>query len=220
MKFLTRQRISALLIGLCIIHIFIIGLIPNINIKDLYYSISITIIFIVSYLSATESYLLATHGDRIKLWVPILAIAVLWIAELFDMTILMKVASFTTFVFFLFIIIKLMKKVVASEEVTALEFTESINAYLLFGIAGSLIFNVMYRDFPGAFNMPEIHTEYSMSSFIYYTFVTLSTLGYGDITPVTPIARSMSIFFSVAGQLYMAMIVAVLVGKYLSRKTR
>ena len=112
---------------------------------------------------------------------------------------------------------KLMIKVTKSNEVTLLEFTESINAYLLFGIAGSMIFKVIYEDFPGAFNMPD-GSHHSISSFVYYTFVTLSTLGYGDITPLSPIARSMSIFFSVAGQLYMAMIVAVLVGKYLSKK--
>jgi hypothetical protein len=112
-----------------------------------------------------------------------------------------------------------MKKVVQSREVGIAEFTESINAYLLFGIAGSFIFNSIYLNFPGSFNMPEI-SQGSISNFVYYTFVTLSTTGYGDITPVTQIARSTSIFFSVAGQLYMAMIVAVLVGKYLSKPSQ
>ena len=54
--------------------------------------------------------------------------------------------------------------------------------------------------------------------FIYYAFVTMTTLGYGDITPVGSMARSLSIFFSVTGQLYLTMIIAILVGKYLSQK--
>ena len=55
----------------------------------------------------------------------------------------------------------------------------------------------------------------SRADFIYYSFVTMTTLGYGDITPLKSLARSLSIFFSVAGQLYLAFIIATLVGKYL-----
>jgi len=211
MKLFTRPLLSVYLLGLCIIYIFILGLIPEAHTKDIYYSIVITIIFIFSYISATE-------GNKRFAWIPILAIAVLWISELMNLPFLMKAASITTFIFFFYIIVKLMKKVVVSKVVTILEFTESINAYLLFGIAGSLIFYTIYKDFPGAFNMPDT-VHQGMSNFVYFTFVTLSTLGYGDITPLSPFARSMSIFFSVSGQLYLAMIVAVLVGKFISRKT-
>jgi hypothetical protein len=45
----------------------------------------------------------------------------------------------------------------------------------------------------------------------------MTTMGYGDIVPVEPTARTLTIFFSVAGQLYLAMIVALLIGKYLSQ---
>ena len=210
MKSNKKLILSVVLLGFCFIHIFIIGLIPDFQTKDIYYSISITLIFIFSYLSAVD-------GKRDKLWIPLSAIGVLWLSEIFNLTILMKLASTTTFLFFLFIIVNLMIKVARSKDVSITEFTESINAYLLFGIAGSMIFYTIYKDFPGAYDMPDT-VHQGVSNFIYYTFVTLSTLGYGDITPLSPIARSMSIFFSVSGQLYMAMIVAVLVGKYLSKK--
>ena len=210
MKSNKKLILSVVLLGFCFIHIFIIGLIPDFQTKDIYYSISITLIFIFSYLSAVD-------GKRDKLWIPLSAIGVLWLSEIFNLTILMKLASTTTFLFFLFIIVNLMIKVARSKDVSITEFTESINAYLLFGIAGSMIFYTIYKDFPGAYDMPDTAHQ-GVSNFIYYTFVTLSTLGYGDITPLSPIARSMSIFFSVSGQLYMAMIVAVLVGKYLSKK--
>jgi len=211
MKFFSRAYLSAYLLGLSIIYIFVLGLIPEGHTKDLYYSIAITVIFIFSYVSATD-------GNKRYIWIPVLAIAVLWVSELMNLPVLRKVSTITTFIFFFYIIVKLMTKVVESKVVTILEFTESINAYLLFGIAGSLIFYTIYKDFPGAFNMPDTAHQ-GMSNFVYFTFVTLSTLGYGDITPLSPFARSMSILFSVSGQLYLAMIVAVLVGKYLSRKT-
>ena len=56
------------------------------------------------------------------------------------------------------------------------------------------------------------------SEYLYFTFVTFTTLGYGDIVPLTPLARSISILISVCGPLYLAIIIAMLVGKYASQK--
>ena len=54
---------------------------------------------------------------------------------------------------------------------------------------------------------------------IYYSFVTMTTLGYGDITPVGPQARSLSILLSITGPMYIAILIAKLVGKYSSQKS-
>ncbi|MEE9226447.1 MAG: potassium channel family protein, partial [Acidobacteriota bacterium] len=56
--------------------------------------------------------------------------------------------------------------------------------------------------------------------FVYYSFVTLSTLGYGDITPVTPPARAFSFLEAVTGQLYLAVLIAGLVGIHISHRFR
>jgi voltage-gated potassium channel len=53
--------------------------------------------------------------------------------------------------------------------------------------------------------------------FTYYSFVTLTTLGYGDITPVTDPARSLSLLEAVMGQLYLAVLVARLVGIHIAQ---
>ena len=53
---------------------------------------------------------------------------------------------------------------------------------------------------------------------LYYSFVTISTLGYGDITPVTRLARSLCIIEAVIGQLYLVVSVAWLVGMHVSQK--
>jgi len=52
--------------------------------------------------------------------------------------------------------------------------------------------------------------------FIYFSFVTMTTLGYGDIIPVSSLAKSITILVSISGQLYLAILVAMLVGKLLS----
>ena len=70
---------------------------------------------------------------------------------------------------------------------------------------------------PGAFHYGKLaDTQEMVQIFVYYSFVTLSTLGYGDVTPATPVARSMSAAEAIVGQLYLAVFVAALVGRYLS----
>jgi len=58
-----------------------------------------------------------------------------------------------------------------------------------------------------------------MSHFAYYSFVTLTTLGFGDITPVSDPARSLSLLEAIVGQLYLAVLVARLVGIHISQLT-
>lgn len=53
---------------------------------------------------------------------------------------------------------------------------------------------------------------------MYYGFVTMTTLGYGDITPLTSTARALSIAEAITGQFYTAVLVAGLVSAYISSK--
>ena len=73
----------------------------------------------------------------------------------------------------------------------------------------------VHRHFPEAYNF-DIHKNFSISDYNYYSFVTLSTLGYGDISPQIPISKSLAILETIVGQLYLTIIIALLVGKLLS----
>ncbi len=57
-----------------------------------------------------------------------------------------------------------------------------------------------------------------MQAFIYYSLVTLSTLGYGDVVPTLPLARSLASIEAIVGQLYLAVLVATLVARGLTRE--
>jgi hypothetical protein len=59
-------------------------------------------------------------------------------------------------------------------------------------------------------------TAQGFHDFLYFSFITLTTLGYGDVTPVSALAKSLSIVIAIAGQLYMTILIAMLVGKYIS----
>ena len=90
----------------------------------------------------------------------------------------------------------------------------ALNAYLLVGIFGGAICVALEAIAPGSFNVQGKPFEGGMplADAIYFSFVTLATLGYGDIVPVTPIARGFAVFQAVFGQIYLAVLVGRLVG--------
>jgi voltage-gated potassium channel len=93
----------------------------------------------------------------------------------------------------------------------------AVNIYLLLGIVfGSLAF-LLNEMIQGSYNLPDNITEPNFMTFIYYSFITMSTVGYGDITPRLPQTQTLAYLVAVTGQLYVAIIVAFLVGKLLMK---
>jgi len=105
------------------------------------------------------------------------------------------------------------------EEVTADLIFGAISVYLLMGSMFALAHLLLEILHPGSFNGINV-SEASMSSaypsFVYYSFVTLTTLGYGDITPVSRIAGTLAYSEAIMGQMYLSVLVARLVGMHLS----
>ena len=60
--------------------------------------------------------------------------------------------------------------------------------------------------------------RYTLSPYFYFSFVTLTTLGDGDITPRTPPAQMLSVYEAIIGQLYLAVLMAMLLGMYLAHR--
>ena len=97
----------------------------------------------------------------------------------------------------------------------------AICVYLLLGIAFAILNIMTAFVFPGAFKgIPDDPTKIPGADMIYYSFVTMTTLGYGDITPLRPAAKALAYFASIAGQFYIAMLVSVLVSMYISTRNR
>ncbi len=97
----------------------------------------------------------------------------------------------------------------------------AICIYLLVGVMLGLINMFIARLAPGSFEGVEFADVRSRGlDLIYYSFVTMTTLGYGDITPQRPLAKAVAYLAAVAGQFYIAILVGGLVGAYLSRRQR
>jgi len=91
-----------------------------------------------------------------------------------------------------------------------------LSAYLLAGIFFGVFYWVLERTWAGSFAIPGegAQSDFSLPAAIYYSFVTLTTLGYGDIAPRSEVGRGLAIMEAVAGQLYLAVMIARLVSLY------
>lgn len=94
----------------------------------------------------------------------------------------------------------------------------AICGYLLLGIIWALVYGAVETSFPGSFTSATssktavVDGRLDRGVLSYFSFITLATVGYGDVTPCTPLARTLAWIEAVAGQFYLAILVAGLVG--------
>jgi Ion channel len=100
---------------------------------------------------------------------------------------------------------------IGATQVDAEHLYAALSAYLLAGIYVGLLYWVLEQMKPNTFFFTG---EFSQASAIYFSFVTLATLGYGDIVPRADVARGIAIVEGVGGQLFLAVLVARLVSLY------
>lgn len=117
--------------------------------------------------------------------------------------------------FFIFVMTFLAKFISRSASVNLNVLITAINIYLLAGIIGASLSLAFYRIYPDAYNFPVYIERPDFVNFLYYSFITMSTVGYGDITPRIHETQTLAYFISITGQLYMAIIIAFIIGKLL-----
>jgi hypothetical protein len=115
--------------------------------------------------------------------------------------------SLLSLVLFLFV---LLGQTLRDGPVTFHRIQGAVAAYLLLGVIWAHAFGLVELLRPGAFSGP-VNPADGPRSFFYFSFVTLTTVGYGDILPVHPTARSLAALEAVVGPLYLAILIARLV---------
>jgi hypothetical protein len=95
----------------------------------------------------------------------------------------------------------------------------AIAAYLLLGIIWAYAYALLAHLRPGAFSGPVSPAD-GPRAFFYFSFVTLTTVGYGDVLPLHPVARSLAMLEAVTGPLYLAILVARLVSLEVASKAK
>lgn len=113
--------------------------------------------------------------------------------------------------------------------VTADKLCGAMCVYLLIGVVWAVLYSLIEYGSPGSFAVSQAALALDVrngsgyeafATLEYFSFVTLTTLGYGDITPVSPTARTLASFEAVVGQLYLAVMIARLVGLHIVHADR
>lgn len=92
--------------------------------------------------------------------------------------------------------------------------------YLLMGLIWAILYGLITNFLPESFNgLANSGGVVTMDNLLYYSFVTLAGLGYGDITPIAPMARTLAYMEVITGQLYIAIMLAGLVGIFLNQSS-
>jgi len=164
----------------------------------------------------------AVHEKRKhqRLVVGIAAVAIL--ADLLDFLLQNPVTSWTSkivIVLFLgYAVIAILLYLARQEEVTPDMIMAAASEYMLIGVLWASFYFLIETINPGSFNVST--EQMDRSGFLYFSFVTLTTTGYGDILPVSDQARSLATLEMITGQLFMAITVARLVGLYTARANK
>ena len=140
--------------------------------------------------------------------------------ETLSFQILVLVVRLTYFVMVFF---SIMGYVLEDTPVTGDKICGAVSAYMLMGIAWSFVYSLFYLLDPESIKVPEhlLSTETVNSTWtLYFSFTTLTTLGYGDITPIKPGAQSYAIMEAAAGQMFVAVIIARLIAMHISHVSK
>ncbi len=109
------------------------------------------------------------------------------------------------------------RQIALTHEISFNRLTGAICVYLMLGILWATVYTTLTWISPNAINgLPPLDGHRFDSDAIYFSFVTLTTLGYGDIAPATATARSIAYMQAVVGQFYLAILVAGLVGAFIA----
>ena len=106
-------------------------------------------------------------------------------------------------------------------KVTVYRVVGGIAGYLLIGLVWTYAYQLLEDRIPGAIHCgagDAAAISRQQSDFIYFSFVTLTTVGYGDVQPVHPAARSLAVAEALVGQLYLAILIGSLVGMALQAR--
>lgn len=112
--------------------------------------------------------------------------------------------------------VTLVQRVVAPGRVDIERLHVAVSAYLAAGFAFGNAYLLLELLQPGSFGDLPAHTLHKGHTLVYFSFTTLTTVGYGDIAPATPAARALAAAEGIGGQLYLAVLVGRLIGLHLS----
>jgi uncharacterized membrane protein len=143
----------------------------------------------------------------------------IWSSHLLESVELFLVGAFFAAFFTGFLISQLIKFIFNQKDVTQEVIFAAVVVYLLMAIVWSFSYWMLDYFYPQSLSFPDGPAP-NVYRYLYFSFVTITTLGYGDVSPLTQKAASLVILEAVTGQIYLVVVVAWLVGMHVSRRSR
>jgi len=210
-KIFKKVHNSIYLLISILVFSFVVPVLYGNNIKTLLFEVSYSVMLfsIFSIIDKKTKYLR---------YILLVSISTIWLNHFIDYNIV-KYVTYTFSTLVLLVVTGVMiYQVVNSKFITSKVIIETISGYLLLGVVLFFLNLIILSNNPNAISFGGNDNSEKFSDVIYYSYITISTIGYGEITPVSPEARSLSIFFGVISQLYLALIIAFILGKYINVK--
>lgn len=172
---------------------------------------------IISLFSGILTIDVSVHFRKLIIGFLIIILLLNLLADLFDNNSVTHIHLISRIIFLMLLIVLIFIRVFGNSPITYFyRIAGSVTIYLLIGFIWANIYYFFYLINPDSFKMavPFNPEDNMMFNFIYYSFENLTTLGYGDILPLTPWLKTLVILEAILGPLYMA----VLIGRLISSR--
>lgn len=204
-------RYTALLISLLVIFVvypFIPNFIPRDMILDLFISI-VAMAALYSVCNKTNRFLVG-----LTLVLPSVIFSIMHYIN--DLRVFMILGCITKVLFLAYIIVLSIAYLIETNKIDKETIFGAISIYLLLALFWAHNFNLIELFIPGSFQGIESFGEHNLlSSLLYFSLTTLSTLGYGDISPTSLPAQILSTLEAIMGQIFLATLIARLIGLHI-----
>jgi voltage-gated potassium channel len=163
----------------------------------------------------------------LSIFVP--AVALIWLDHFDPSSSYALPRRILAIMFFTYIGGTILFHVLKAERVTFDKICAALCSYLLLGLIFAILYSLLEFLNPGMFlaggevirqGDPRAFQGAGFGQAIYFSFTTLTTLGYGDLTGATPIAKNLSVLEAIIGQIYLVVLVARLVGLEISHSSK
>jgi hypothetical protein len=218
MRFWSEERSLTAFLALLTVEIFVIAPIYHTGLAiGLFNNILFSLLLLVGLLTMTRRKAL----QAVVTMFVALAVATHWARIVFGVTgleILDSLLMLSCTIGFLVIVLW---QVYREGPVTAHRIQGAVAGYLLLSLIFAIAYGLVETLQPGAFQMPSVQAQADgrqSQAFYYFSVITLTTTGYGDITAVNPFARTLVMMEALVGQLYPAILIARLVSLHVETK--
>ena len=189
---------------------------------------SLLLDLLLSIILVSGMYTIAEEKSTLYVALPLvgLTLASRWLGHFDEQyELLLGFGYFFGMTFFLWTTVLTLVYIAREREVTANTIYAALSAFLLMALSWAFGFSLLELLQPGSFNFPDKPAQaeghhFILARLIYFSHVTITTVGYGDITPKSFPARNLSNVEAIMGQIYMTVLVARLVSLQISNSTK